>query len=280
MLENLKTIKIEKYWPFALLWIGFGIIFYPVLESLVHTWETSEEYSHGFLIIPISLFIVWQKRHQIAATRISPSLLGLIWVIGSLLIYLLSQYAGVVTLASMSLVSSIFGIVWYLYGYTVLKILLFPIGYLLFMIPVPSQIYSAMTIPLQLIVSKISVGFAHLLQLPVFREGNVIHLPEQTLQVVEACSGLRSMISLMALSSIYSYMTLNSNWLRGLLFISGIPVAILVNIVRVMIMIFSFHFFKYNLTEGTIHTLFGVVIFFLALVIIASFEKGLSIWDK
>jgi len=273
-------MNIQKYILKGLLLISFAIVFYPVLVGLVRTWNTSEEYSHGFFIIPISLFIIWQKKQELLDSEILPSWIGLVLVILILLFYIVSQFAGVVTLSSFAMVLSLFGMVLYLCGFQILRILLFPFSFLFLMIPVPAQIYSAMTIPLQLIVSKVSVGFTHLLQLPVFREGNVIHMPGHTLQVVEACSGLRSMISLLTLSAIFGYVTLRSNILRGILFVTGVPVAVLVNIVRVVLMIFAFHFINFDLTEGTIHTIFGVVIFILALIIIAIFGKGLSIWDK
>jgi len=280
MVDKIKAMNIQKYILKGLLLISFAIVFYPVLVGLVRTWNTSEEYSHGFFIIPISLFIIWQKKQELLDSEILPSWIGLVLVILILLFYIVSQFAGVVTLSSFAMVLSLFGMVLYLCGFQILRILLFPFSFLFLMIPVPAQIYSAMTIPLQLIVSKVSVGFTHLLQLPVFREGNVIHMPGHTLQVVEACSGLRSMISLLTLSAIFGYVTLRSNILRGILFVTGVPVAVLVNIVRVVLMIFAFHFINFDLTEGTIHTIFGVVIFILALIIIAIFGKGLSIWDK
>ena len=172
------------------------------------------------------------------------------------------------------------GSVIYLYGLPMLKETLFPLFLLLFMIPFPSQIYSQLTMPLQLFVSKASVGAASLLGLPIHREGNVIRLPDQTLQVVQACSGLRSMISLLALSAIFGYLTLRSNLLRALLFFAGVPAAIFVNIIRVLLLILAFHYFNYDLTHGTIHTTFGIGIFVLALVFLALMRGVLCTWDS
>jgi exosortase len=124
------------------------------------------------------------------------------------------------------------------------------------------------------------VGISNLFGLPVYREGNVIHLPDRTLQVVQACSGLRSMISLLTLSAIFGYLTLKSNLLRTILFFSGIPAAILVNIIRVVLMVVAFYYFNYNLTTGTTHTIFGIIIFALALIFIAITKRVLSLWDK
>ena len=117
------------------------------------------------------------------------------------------------------------------------------------------------------------------LGVPLFREGNVIHLADQTLQVVQACSGLRSLISLLALSAVFGYLTLHSNLLRGMLFLSGVPIAVFVNIVRVFLLITFLHFFDLNLTHGDLHTRFGLVIFALALVLLYAIKGVLARWD-
>jgi len=159
------------------------------------------------------------------------------------------------------------------------KELLFPLFLLLFMIPVPAQIYSKFTIPLQLFVSKSSVWIGAIMGLPIYREGNVIHLPNQTLQVVQACSGLRSVISLLLLSAVFGYFTLKANILRAVLFICGIPAAILVNIIRVLLLVLAFHYLNYDLTKGTIHTVFGMLIFILALIFLLGIKGLLCNWD-
>lgn len=115
---------------------------------------------------------------------------------------------------------------------------------------------------------------------PVYREGNVIHLPNRTMQVVQACSGLRSMISLLTLSAILGYFTLKSNLLRTVLFVSGVPAAIFVNIIRVLLLVAAFYYLNYDLTAGNIHTVFGMTIFILALLLIIIIKQVLSIWDK
>lgn len=171
------------------------------------------------------------------------------------------------------------GAVLYFYGFKMLKEVLFPIVILLFMIPVPAQIYATLTIPLQLFVSKSSTWIVSIFGVPVYREGNVIQISEYTLQVVQACSGLRSIMSLLTLSTVFGYFSLKSNLLRSILIVLGIPAAIIVNIIRVIAMIFVFHLFNYDLTTGTIHTVFGIVIFGLALLLIFLAKGVLSNWD-
>ena len=265
---------------FAVLVASFTLAYFPVWKRLVLAWYNSDEYSHGFLIIPICIYILWRKKDILAEIPVSPSWWGLALVIFSLLLYLFAHFAEIITVASFSMVLLLAGLVIYFYGFFMLKELSFPLFLLLFMIPIPAQIYSSLTVPLQLFVTKVSVWTGALLGVPVYREGNVIHLPDRTMQVVQACSGLKSMISLLTLSAILSYFTLKSNFLRTVLFVSGIPAAIVVNIIRVLLSVVAYHYFNYDLTKGTTHTIFGMIIFILALIFIAIAQKVLSTWDK
>jgi len=277
---NSHSLTTKKLSLTAALAAGFIIAYFPVWKNLVTAWYNNDQYSHGFFILPVCLYILWQKKEILTKVPLSPSRWGMALVIFSLLIYLFAHFAEIVTIASLSLVLFLAGVVIYFYGFLMFKELFFPLFLLLFMIPVPSQIFSSLTIPLQIFVSKSSVFIGSFLCIPIYREGNVIHLPEQTLQVVQACSGLRSLISLLTLSVVFGYLTLKSNILRSILFISGIPIAIIVNVVRVLLMALAFYYFNYDLTKGTIHTVFGMIIFVFALIIVAIGKGVLSIWDK
>lgn len=228
---------------------SFIVAFFPVWQGLIKAWYTSENHSHGFFIIPSSLFILWQKKDELSQIPIQPSKWGLVLFIFSLFLYIFAYLAEINTVASFSMLLLLPGVVIYLYGYPMLREILFPLCFLLFMIPVPAQIYSALTIPLQLFVSKVSVGITQLFSIPVYHTGNVIHLPDRTLQVVQACSGLRSMMSLLALSAMFGYFTLRSNLLRSILFVSGIPTAIIVNIFRIVLIVLAFYYFNYDLVQ-------------------------------
>jgi exosortase len=258
----------------------FIIAFFPVIRSLVDTWIHSDDNSHGLLILPVSLYIIWQNRAGLANLPVEPGRAGKSLVALTILFYILSYKAGIATLSSLSLVLTIWAIVWALLGKAIFKTVLFPLALLLLMIPVPAQFFSMATIPLQLMVSKGSAVIVKMLDIPVLREGNVIHLPGRTLEVVQACSGLRSLMSLVTLCAIFGYMTLSSNILRGLLIGGSIPAAVLVNIFRVILMVLSFYYLEFDLTSGTPHTVFGVIVFLLALSIVAGFRGILSKWDK
>ncbi|MEW6442063.1 MAG: exosortase/archaeosortase family protein [bacterium] len=274
-LADAKTLPLM-----LLLLAAFVTAFLPVWRQLVSTWSGSEDHSFGFFILPLSLYLVWREKVRLAAIPIRPSAAGLALVIGSLIVYVSSSLAEITTAASISMVAFAAAATAYLAGFGMVRALLFPLFFLLFMIPVPAQIYASLTIPLQLLVSKVSAAAAGTAGLPVCREGNVLHLPAHTLEVVEACSGLRSMISLLALSAFYGYLSLRSNRLRGLLFLLGIPVAIAVNVARILIVAFAMYFLGLDLVSGAAHTLFGVALFLLALLLIASTQKALAIWDR
>lgn len=258
---------------------AFLFTFAPVLMGLWNFWLASDEYSHGFFIIPIALYICWTKKETLAETIVIPSGWGLMIFLPSLAIYLGARYAEISTISSLSMITCLVGMVYYLFGWRILKEVSFPIFFLLFMIPVPSQIYSSLTVPLQLFVSQASVILASFLDLPIYRDGNVIHLPDRTLEVVQACSGLRSLITLLTLSLIMGYFTLRSNFFRIFLVLMAMPVAIVVNIVRVLIMVVVLFYFQYDLTEDYVHTIYGLVIFTLALGLIFTFQRVLQIWD-
>ena len=270
----------KKIFLLMLLFGAFLLTYFPVIYGLLKAWAHSDEYSHGFFIVPIAVYIIWAKKERMAEMPVNSSCSGLGLIVFSLLLYIAAHFAEILTVVSLSMVLFLAGVVLFFYGRQILKELSFPLFLLLFMIPIPSQIFSIVTVPLQLFVSQLSVMAASLIGVPVFREGNVIHMPTRTLEVVQACSGLRSLISLLTLGIIIAYFTLRSNLLRSLLFVSGVPVAIFVNIVRVLVMILAFHYFDIDLTTDATHTMYGLVIFILAMAILMGLKGIFSFWDS
>lgn len=275
-----KTLNYKSYLLFCLLFSSLFALYYPAMIRMIRFWGRSEDYSHGFLIIPLSLYILWIKRTELRRIAIIPSINGLILTLASVVIYIVAEFARITTLASASIIPVIVGSIWFLWGSPTLRTISFPLAFLVFMIPVPSQIYSAITLPLQLFVSAFSTLVVQFIGVPIFREGNVINMPEYTFQVVHACSGLRSMVSLLALSSLIAYLSLKSNLLRLVLFVSAVPIAILVNAVRVITMVLALHFFGVDLTEDALHTYFGAGIFTLAIITLFVARGLLSRWDS
>ena len=264
----------------ALLSGAFIFLFQDVMLSLWRSWGASGDYSHGFFIVPIALYIVGQKRQWLAGLQTHPSTAGGWCLVVLLTGTILAKYTEIMTLSSMFMVLTLASLVLFLAGWEYLKGLIFPLTLLFFMIPIPEQVYSALTIPLQLLVSHISVATAILLDIPTYREGNVIHLPGHTLEVVQACSGLRSLMSLITIDLIMGYLFLRSTLLRSVMLATALPLAILVNCLRVFITIIFLHFFQFDLTDGSVHTLFGAAMFLVALVLLSLIQKGLVRWDR
>lgn len=258
----------------------FLLAFHGTFLNLFRAWATNEDYSHGFLVIPLSLYLVWRKRRELASLEICPRNSGLLIIGTSLILYLLGVWARISTLSSLALVFTIWGLVVYLFGYNVAKRLRFPLFFLLFMIPIPSQIYASLTVPLQLLVTNLSTKVLDLGGLPVHAEGNVVLLPESRLQVVNACSGLRSMTSILTLGALFAHLTLRSIWAKSLLFLSGIPVSILVNITRIILLAVFSRLFAVNITSEPFHSLAGMAVFVLAFAFLVLFGFCLSWIEK
>jgi exosortase len=157
---------------------------------------------------------------------------------------------------------------------------LFPLLALFFMIPVPEQLMVALTFPLQLLVTEASVWLASLIGIPIIHEGNVIVLPKGTFQVVQACSGLRSIMAMLTLGSFLAYLTLRSNIFRSLLVLLAIPIAIAANILRVFILIAAFHFLSIDLSAGAIHTALGVGVFGVSILLFLLARQGLLLCER
>lgn len=267
-----------------LLWAVFSNVFIiaylPVISGLIRAWTHSGDHSHGFAIIPIAIYILWQKRKTLLSLPLHGTWIGLVVAATALFAYLVSLKGEMQTLGSFSMILFLWGTVIFLFGFSIFKESLFPLSILILMIPVPAQIVASFTIPLQLIVTKASVWLASIIRIPIYNEGNIIHLARGTFEVVQACSGLRSIMTLLTLGAVLAFLLLRSNLLRSILFIAAIPIAIAVNIIRVFALIAVFHFFEINLSEGALHTIMGMVVFGVAIGLFMLAGKGLSLCER
>ena len=256
--------------PWAMIaWFGALLIagYAPVLRRLVAQWNDDPDMGHGFFVPLIAGYIIWQKREELKALTPKPNWWGAVVVFWGGLQLLLASLGAELFTARLSFVITLIGMVWMMGGTEILKKLAFPLFLLLFMVPIPAVIYSAATFKLQILASKLADDALTLLQIPVLREGNVLELPNQKLSVVEACSGIRSLLSLTFLSLVYGYFFEKKTWLRTVLFFSTIPIAIVANASRVTITGIMTQV-KAELAEGFFHEAQGWVIFMVALVIL------------
>src|SRR5579872_52176 len=255
-------------------WFGILLIlcYAPILRHLIYQWSTDEDMGHGFFVPIISGFIAWQRRDELLRQPLKSSNWG--WVvlaIGALWELLGSLGAQIVVQRTAFLVSLV-GIVLVLGGAKALRILSFPLFLLLFMIPIPAVIYGQITLPLQLFASKVAEMALSALGIPVLRDGNILELASQKLSVVEACSGIRSLLWLSFLSLIYAYFFDNKVWMRYVLLAATVPIAIIANAGRVTITGILSEF-RTDLARGFFHTMEGWVVFLIALVFLIGFHR-------
>src|SRR3984885_10854356 len=261
----------------VLAWLGALLVFSyaPVLWRLVEQWNSDPDMGHGFFVPVVAGFIVWQNRRELLALTPSPNWWGLAVVLyGALQLYVATLGAELF-LARTAFVISVIGIVLLLGGTGYVRLLAFPLFLLFFMIPIPTVVYNSITFPLQILASRVSTEALSLMQIPVLREGNVLELAEQKLSVVEACSGIRSVLSLTFLSLVYGYFFESKMWMRVLLFIATIPIAIVANASRVTLTGVLTEY-KPELAEGFFHTASGWVIFMVALAILIALHQILN----
>ena len=185
--------------------IAIASTYAAVLAGLVHQWTSDDNYSHGFFVVPLALYFAWERRQSLAAATITPRFAGLLTIVASLLVYLAGVLGAELFLTRVSLIGVIAGTVLFLLGWAHLRILAFPIAFLLLMIPLPAIVFNQIAFPLQLVASQMGEGVIALTGVPVLRDGNILHLPSRSLEVVEACSGIRSLISLLMLAIVLGY---------------------------------------------------------------------------
>ena len=257
----------------------FVVAYFPVFRILAGKWAESEEYSHAFLTLPIILYMVYQNRQRVLETPATFSPLGLVTLMLASALYYFSLLTEVHTVIALAMYLTVLGTVVFLFGIRSLWVLFTPLLLLLMLIPFPDQLYIQLTFPLQLKVSQMSEAIIDLFGIPVHRAGNVLTIPQKSFEVVEACSGLRSVITLLTLSVVMGYFLLVRTTSKLLLVAASIPVAIFVNLIRVVTIVLLFHSFGLDLYEGTLHTVTGLLIFLIALVTLFLLQRILEQWE-
>jgi exosortase len=227
----------------------------------VYDWIHLPDFSHGFLIPLISIFLIWKRGDQLDKMSVVPNNLGIILILTGLMLLILGNLASESFTMRFSFLLVFSGIVLFLLGWPQLKLLLFPIGFLIFMIPIPSFFLGKITFPLQLFASRVATLLLQLFEVPVLREGNIIHLADTSLEVAEACSGIRSLISLLALGTIFAYMSQKLIWKRTILILSCFLIAVIMNAARVSVTGVLAHTYGISVAEGFFHGFSGFILF-------------------
>lgn len=253
------------------IWFGLLLVicYFPILKLLVNQWSTDEDMGHGFFVPVVAAYIAWQRKSELEELDARPNYLGLILIIYAAVQGYVGTLGAELFLARTAFVEAIVGTVLFLGGWPAIRILLLPLCLLVFMIPIPAVIYNQITFPLQLFASRVAADVLDLIGIPVLREGNVLELPSQKLSVVEACSGIRSLMTLTFLSLVYAFFFDSKPWMRWALLLATIPIAIAANAFRVTLTGVMSEI-NPELAHGFMHTAQGWVIFMIALVILVA----------
>ncbi len=257
--------------PWAgIFWFGLLLIicYAPVLKLLVKQWANDEDMGHAFFVPVIAGWIIWQKRAELLAIPIKANYWGLALVIWGTIQMLLGAIGAELFLARTAFLISLVGVILVVCGTKIVRALAFPLVLLVFMIPIPQIVYAEITLPLQLFASTVAANTLNLIGIPALQTGNILELPNgQQLSVVEACSGIRSLLSLSFLSLVYAWFFDPKRWMRLALLIATVPIAILANATRVTItgIISASH---PKMAEGFFHSLEGWVLFVFALALL------------
>jgi exosortase len=258
--------------PARIPWIPMGVVFallvlcyFPVLKHLVWQWENDADMGHGFFVPVIAAYIAWQRRDKVLATPVKPNYWGLLLIAWGALQLIVGMLGVELFLQRTAFLISLVGAILTIGGTAVVRALAFPLFLLIFMIPIPAIVYTQITFPLQLFASRVAESVLALLGIPVLRDGNVLELASQKLSVVEACSGIRSLLSLTFLSLVYAYFFDSKKWMRAALFLATIPIAILANAGRVTITGILSEW-RTDLAQGFFHSVEGWIIFIVAMI--------------
>jgi exosortase A len=241
-----------------------GLLYFRVLQGLVSDWVHLPDFSHGFLIPIVSLYFVYERRKQCSVLSPSGHWTGLPLLLFGVLLFLLGNLATEYFTMRFSLLVVLGGIVLFLLGREFYKALFFPLVFLIFMIPIPSVLMDRITFPMQIFASKVAASSLYLIGIPVLREGNIILLANTSLEVAEACSGIRSLISLLALSVVFAYFSQKTTWKRGVLILSTFPIAIIANAARVTGTGVLAHYYGGQVAQGFFHGFSGWILFVVA----------------
>ncbi len=255
------------------LWLAAALLmivaYAPIYPRMVHDWLADPNYSHGILVPFISAWFVYIRLEELKALTVAPDFRGILLMIFGLLLLVVGVTLDELFTSRISSIMLLAGAVYAMWGAQALRVLALPLAYLMFMVPLPYTLYDMLALPLKLLVSWLATFGIKLLGMPVLREGNMILFPNISLEVVDACSGLRSLTSLIALGVAYAFLFLGKPWQRTVLILATIPIAVFTNALRVFITGLLARHVGAAAAEGFFHDFAGLAVFGIAMVLTA-----------
>ena len=264
------------YLQAGIFFTAFVAIYYPFIAPMVEDWATNDNYSHGYFIPFISLYLVYTMHNELRALKAPASNWGLPIMLLGLTQLIIGKVGSEFFVQRTSMIVVLFGASLFLLGRQHTKKTWFPITYLIFMVPLPAIIWNRIAFPMQLFASAITERMVQLMGIPIFREGNVLHLAETTLEVVDACSGLRSLFTMFALSAVLAFITKCSNIKKMALFLSAAPIAIFINVIRLCLTAVLASRYGELVAHGFLHDFSGWLIFILGLAMLLGVKNLLT----
>ena len=247
-----------------------------VLPDMANQWYEDANYSHGFIVPLIAGYFLYERRRELGAVLVEPWWPGLALVLFGLLQLMIGWVGTEFFTMRSSLVVTLAGMTLFFFGKRLFRLTLMPLAYLMFMVPLPYIIYDMIAFPLKLFVTRVSIASLKLMGVVVMREGNIIMLPLTTLEVADACSGIRSLISLLALAVAYAFFLNISPLRRGVLILAAIPIAISANALRVIVTGLLAQYWGAQAAEGFFHEFAGMAVFVVAIVLMIALGSLLA----
>ncbi|MFN3920528.1 MAG: exosortase A [Methylohalobius sp.] len=265
-------------WPLALGSLGVGLLvlfasYFPTFLSMVQIWQRSETFTHGYLIFPISLGLIWRRRHYLLKHQPKPDWRGILVLAGLGLVWLLANVVDVLVIQQLAFIAQILALVWTVMGWQIVKEIAFPLGFLFFAVPVGEFLIP----PLMNFTADFTVAMIELTGIPVYREGTFFSLPSGDWSVVEGCSGLRYLIASITLGCLYAYLSYRSLWRRLAFIALATFFPIIANGLRAYMIVMIAHFSDMKLALGVDHYIYGWVFFGIVMLIL--FWIG-SFWQE
>jgi exosortase len=268
-------------WQGAVLLVLMLWLYASILARLFAQWLNDANFSHGIFVPAFALFVLWRDRKKLKAIAPAPSWTGLPIIVVALLMLMLGVLGAELFFSRASLLILLAGLIVLFHGWGLFRAVLFPWAILILMIPIPTLILQKVTFPLQLLASQLASGLLPVVGVPVLREGNVIVLPSMPLEVAEACSGIRSLLSLVTLAIIYGFLMDHRKWVRVVLACSAVPIAVAANSFRIFGTGLLVQYWDPEKAEGFFHGFSGWLIFVVSLIMLFTLHRAINwIWKS
>lgn len=274
MIAKYCSVKVTTF--FVLILLSLVALYYKIFIGLIHAWSTNDNYSHGFFIPFITIYMIYMIREELGRQNIQPQNIGLVLLIAGLSQLLIGKIGSEFFIQRTSMILVLFGLLMFFFGISFTKKMLIPVLYLFFMIPLPSIVWNKIAFPMQLFSSALTEKMIQLFNIAVFREGNILYLAETTLEVVDACSGLRSLMTMFALSALIVWFSKSSIFWKWILFFSAVPIAVLLNVLRLTITAILASKYGGEAAQGVLHEFSGFVTFSCGLIVLLIVNKMLT----